>query len=160
VRSAYTLVVSTLRPIIMSLCILILHIACVDDTRKGVGQPVACSGPSSADRTAVVTVTATIIGNYSFLVDADADATSFPFSASRNTECIASSITGCRRRPPPPQINRRPIVLGLVRLTPRDSSIPSKHNLPRRDKNATPQHRALVSAAPPTHLHLANNPVR
>jgi hypothetical protein len=30
------------------------HIACLDDTRKGVGQPVvACFGPSSADRTAV-----------------------------------------------------------------------------------------------------------
>jgi hypothetical protein len=37
-----------------------LHIdnahACVDDTRKGVGQPVACYGPPSADRTAAVTV--------------------------------------------------------------------------------------------------------
>jgi hypothetical protein len=83
----------------------------------------------------------------------EADATSFPFSATQNTECIASSTTGCRRQPPP-QLNRRPT-----------SALPAHTTRPFHPiKNticpdATYKRHPKTALAPPTHPHSANNSV-
>lgn len=157
-RSAYTLVVLTLWP--MSLCI--LH---ADDTRKGGWSAQASSGPSSADCTAVVTVAIGtylhFCGNINIEIQQAVGWKPMPLHfLLRPAKTPSASLL-----PPPPDAAADRLhtstvdPLRLVRLTPRDSSFPSKHNLPRRDTNATPQHRALVFAAPPTHPHLVNNPV-